>query len=64
MLLECVPLELYDFSFAIVILAENHNPTILNPDFLIRTNILNSDLSVDEKKPLFFIFKARPLSGR
>jgi hypothetical protein len=37
-------LHLVDCS--IVVAAANHNPTILNPDFLFRNNIVNSDWKV------------------
>lgn len=41
-------MEKYDFSFSVVVLAENNNPTILNPDFLIRTKIVPSDWALNE----------------
>jgi hypothetical protein len=43
-------LETYDFSFSVVIIAENHNPTILNPDFLKRNNIIEQDWPVDQNR--------------
>jgi len=30
-------------EFSVVIAAQNHNPTILNPDFLIRNEIVGAD---------------------
>lgn len=41
-------MEEYDFSFSIVILAENNNPTILNPDFLVRTKIVPPDWTLSQ----------------
>ena len=44
-------MDIYDFSFSIVILAAQHNPTILNPDFLKRTGIVDEKWILDEKSP-------------
>ena len=46
-------MNLYDFSFSVVVIAENNNPTILNPDFLIRNDIVPADWKVDQGKPIF-----------
>jgi len=45
-------LELIDFSFSIVLVAEDHNPTILNPDFLVRTKIVDEKWQIDDRQPL------------
>jgi len=39
-------LELYELT--IVVVAKNHNPTILNPDFLYRNNIVEEGLDLAE----------------
>jgi len=39
-----ISLELYELG--IVVTAKNHNPTILNPDFLYRTEIISEDWKV------------------
>lgn len=38
-------------SFSIVVAADNHNPTILNPDFLIRTKMASEDWELREQDP-------------
>lgn len=35
-------------EFSVVIAARNHNPTILNPDFLVRNEIVSSDWNLAE----------------
>ncbi len=45
-------MEKIDAGFSIVITALNHNPTILNPDFLIRNEIVPSDWPLDNSKPI------------
>jgi len=55
-----------DTKFSIVLVADSHNPTILNPDFLIRNEIVPKDWIVDQNQavlttPAFSQF--RYLSG-
>ena len=38
-------------KFSIVLLADAHNPSILNPDFLIRNDIVSEDHILDQKQP-------------
>ena len=45
-------MEKIDIAFSIVITAQNHNPTILNPDFLIRNEIVPADWPLDRDRPI------------
>jgi len=38
-------------SFSIVILADNHNPSLLNHDFLLRNDIIEDEWAIDENVP-------------
>ena len=44
-------MDKHDTKFSIVVAADSHNPTILNPDFLIRNGIVPGDWILDSKQP-------------
>jgi len=41
-----------DTKFSVVLVADSHNPSILNPDFLIRNEIVPNDWVVDQSQPV------------
>ena len=45
-------MEQHDHTFSIVILAAEHNPTILNPDFLVRNGIVPEEWPINSSKPI------------
>ena len=45
-------MDTFHYSFSIVLAAENNNPTILNPDFLVRNKIIPEDWLIDQNTPV------------